>query len=102
MGKVEVVVNFMFEKLRKGWPFKLAGMHKSPVKNELDAPPGGTKVYTFKYCYTKAELQTIHDKLLQWVDEFSKGETRSSVGLDREVAIFGLGETWVKNWYGEH
>ncbi len=91
---IERAVNWEFKVLKKGWPFKLAGLQKSPVKNGLDAPPGGTKVYKFKFCYTKAELQTIHDKLQAWVDLVSMGKEIEREGLDREIGLFGWGKEY--------
>lgn len=35
---IERAVNWEFKFLKKGWPFKLAGLQKSQVKNRLDAP----------------------------------------------------------------
>lgn len=81
--------------LDKGWPFKLAGLQKSPTKTGLDAPPGGTKVYKFKYCYTSNELKTIHDKVVAWMKYIDahmvnilKSKEKQLQGLDGELAGF--------------
>jgi len=88
---VERAVDWEFKFIKKGWPFKLAGMHESPVKNGLDAPPGGTKTYKFKCCYTKAELQAVHDKVVVWIGAVEKGTLIEGKGVDRELHIKYLG-----------
>jgi len=83
--KIERAVTWEFKYLRKGWPFKLAGMKKSPIKKGLDAPPGSSKSYSFKCCYTKDELQVVRDKLQQWLDLVSGGDEIYGKGVDGEI-----------------
>lgn len=50
-----------------GWPMTEPSMHISPLKKGLDAPPGGRKVYTFKYCATGAELLIVRKTVMTYL-----------------------------------
>ncbi len=49
---------------KSSWPFSV--MQANPVKQGMDAPPGGRKVYKFKSCYTRDELLQLQ-KLMKHV-----------------------------------
>ena len=73
------------------WPFtSFLPENREPFKKGLDAPQGGTKVYTYKTCYTVQELETIQKMLKKWAKGIwdPNENMREDTGVDREIKLW--------------